>query len=166
MNTNWSLAKYKATLICAGESAKFWLLSFGQRQLVIHTHLTIVLNKRSFTPFKKHFIDMLMLQTKFQHPPSIISVPRASTLKSESCHDANFVATGGTGGATSGDKVGIMTTHAFKWRYHQITPNMYWKGVRLTVAFGVIQICNGFDNQKNTYHTRGVSIIVREQWVG
>ena len=36
-----------------------------------------------------------------------------SPLKTKSSHDANFVVIGGTGGATSNDKVGIMATLGF-----------------------------------------------------
>ena len=38
------------------------------------------------------------------------------TLKTESCRNANFVVNGGTLGATSDDKVGIMATLSFPWR--------------------------------------------------
>ena len=42
------------------------------------------------------------------------------SLKSDSCHDANFVITGGTSimtisGAASDDEVGIMTALHFQW---------------------------------------------------
>ena len=36
-----------------------------------------------------------------------------NSLRTESGHDANFVVIGGTGGATSNDKVGIMATLGF-----------------------------------------------------
>ena len=48
------------------------------------------------------------------------------SMKTESCHDANFGVTGGTGGgqppgATSNDKVGIMITFGFKcWRLNKM----------------------------------------------
>ena len=62
---------------------------------------------------KIHMWQMNMVSGSLYVMVMVIQHERLIHLKTGSCHDANFVVTGGT----SDDKVGIMTTLGFQWRY-------------------------------------------------